>query len=673
MTGIRVGDGRKKIPATKAVFRRIFLQPSGGRPVFAGLLGRLFLYATMGEGKMKKSAVFGLAFVLLSAVSLQAAPPHPDLAARLKKEGKWEDFVVQYKSWKGKLGYPNPNPYRARFSFSGKAAAGQAPPDTLKVVVIYAAPSNRPTSADGLNVTQAQLQAILFGANPTGNFTDYYKEISYGQTVVVGTVFGPYTLPQTNAYYTGGTSGRGSYPNNAQKFVEDAVVAADPFVDFSQFDANQNGAVDGLFIIHSGPGAEWTGSGSDIWSHAWTFTSPPRDGKTVHTYAIQPEQQPGPIPIQIGVFCHEAGHSLFGLPDLYDTDGSSSGIGEWCLMAGGNYQNNSRTPAHLSPWCKKDVGWLVPTNLTANQTGVSLPTVQFTPLVYRLWKHGNGGSEYFLVENRSKRGFDSFLPGPGGLLIWHIDEGASNNNNEPLYLVALEQADGLFHLENNIGRGDGGDPFPGNTNNRSFTENSNPNSQSHEFQPTQVAVTNISNLDSVMTADLQVTYTQPLILLNRSGAIFTAIYKGAPSAAKSLTVTNDGGGTLNWTADWNSGWLLVTPDSATAPTNASISIASTNIAPGTYADTISITSLGALNTPQKVLVSLQVTSIRGDLNHDGFLTAADVVAQLNCVFLNPAGPECELFVADINCDGQLTAVDAVFLLGEVYLFAPQPC
>ena len=32
---------------------------------------------------------------------------------------------------------------------------------------------------------------------------------------------------------------------------------------------------------------------------------------------------------------HELGHLLFGFPDLYDTDYSSEGIGNWCLMAGG--------------------------------------------------------------------------------------------------------------------------------------------------------------------------------------------------------------------------------------------------------------------------------------------------------------------------------------------------
>jgi hypothetical protein len=72
------------------------------------------------------------------------------------------------------------------------------------------------------------------------------------------------------------------------------------------------------------------------------------------------------------------------------------------------------------------------------------------------------------VENRQKIGFDAGLPG-AGLLIWHIDESAINNDNEGnsppggRRLVVLEQADGQYALECYAGgpcnRGDAGDPW----------------------------------------------------------------------------------------------------------------------------------------------------------------------------------------------------------------------
>jgi len=452
-----------------------------------------------------KKRLFWFTVLLLGIFSSAfAVAPHPDLVKKLKETGEWDEFLAHYKS----LGdFDQPTSHRYRFTLSLRTTAGAVPPDTLKAVVIYAYPSDRPPSADGINVSRAKLDSILFISNPTGTVTDYYKEISYGQTVVVGTVFGPYQLPGTNAAYT-----FGAYGIPATNFTTDAIRAADSAgVDFSQFDADGDGVVDALFIVHSGPGAEETGRLTDIWSHASSIAPQKRDGKWLSDYSIEPEQQSGPIPIQIGVFCHEAGHALFGLPDLYDTDGTSQGAGAWCLMSSGNYNNSSKTPTHMSAWCKKQVGWLTPISLSANQNNVSLPAVEFTPTIYRLWTNGTGGSEYFLLENRYRRGFDAYNPG-GGLLIWHIDEAAGSNNNENRYMVGLMQADGLRNLNLNANRGDAGDPFPGNTNNRNFDEFSNPNSKKNvPVQAAQVAVFNISNADSVMTADMEVTYGRPRV------------------------------------------------------------------------------------------------------------------------------------------------------------------
>ncbi len=40
-----------------------------------------------------------------------------------------------------------------------------------------------------------------------------------------------------------------------------------------------------------------------------------------------------------GVYVHEFGHA-FGLPDLYDVDYSSKGVGHWSLMSGGSWNGN---------------------------------------------------------------------------------------------------------------------------------------------------------------------------------------------------------------------------------------------------------------------------------------------------------------------------------------------
>lgn len=64
--------------------------------------------------------------------------------------------------------------------------------------------------------------------------------------------------------------------------------------------------------------------------------------------------------------------------------------------------------------------------------------------------------------------------------------------------------------------------------------------------------------------------------------------------------------------------------------------------------------------------------IKGDLNLDAVLTPADVVLELNAVFLGksfPASPE----TADVNCDTQLTPADVVLHLNATFNGEPFPC
>jgi hypothetical protein len=147
-------------------------------------------------------------------------------------------------------------------------------------------------------------------------------------------------------------------------------------------------------------------------------------------------------------------------------------------------------------------------------TGVTLQNIEHSPQAYKLWTNGEVNSEYFLVENRQKKGYDSYLPS-SGLLIWHIDENASDNNHQwyPGYTdsghhkVALGQADNLWELEKKLDYGDPGDPYPGSFLNRNFKSSSSPNSRSYAGGETYVFVTNIFNTDSIITCDFGVSPT----------------------------------------------------------------------------------------------------------------------------------------------------------------------
>jgi immune inhibitor A len=364
----------------------------------------------------------------------------------------------------------------------------------VRVIVVLVDFSDRPMSQ-----TADHFRDLFFstGKLPNGSVREYYTEVTGGLVTITGEVVGPFRMPQTMGTYAHGASGTGAALPNARTMAQDAANAANPTVNFGPYDNDGNGYVDAFVVVHAGPGAEVTGNTGDIWSHKWVLPSEMNaDGTKIFAYLTVPED------CRIGVCAHELGHLLFGFPDLYDTDYSSSGIGNWCLMAGGSWNGGGDVPAHPSAWCKCNQGWAATVNQTTNAT-VSIPDVKAAGKVWRLWKDGAASSEYFLVENRQRTGFDRLLPGDG-LLIWHIDDSVSSNTDERHPKVALMQADGLNQLATGANRGDGGDAFPGSTGNVTFNATSNPNSKAYGGGLTCVAITSIGAAGATMSARLSV-------------------------------------------------------------------------------------------------------------------------------------------------------------------------
>ena len=391
----------------------------------------------------------------------------------------------------------------------GGLAAGAQVAGNFNVLAICADHPDKVSS-----VAATAFDNLVFGV-ASGSVRHFYQEMSYG-TLTIVTVNLPSTLGwqrlSTNySTYVNNAYGLGGYPNNTQKLCEDLVDLVNPLVDFSDYDNDGNGYVDGLVLIHPGRGAEFSGSTADIWSHKWGISPRLRDGVNISAYSIQPEYWNAPGDITIGVYAHEIGH-LFGLPDLYDTDNSSRGIGKWSLMSGGSWNGTlGNSPAHMDAWCKSEVGWLTPTNVTGNMSGAVIPRSMDNPTAFRLWDNGAVGNQYYLIENRQKVGYDATLPG-SGLCIWHIDETKTNNTKEWYpghtatgnYWVALEQADGLWDMDKNVDQGDTGDPFPGATNKTTFSAASSPSSDAYNGTQTFVTVTNISASANTMTCDFQI-------------------------------------------------------------------------------------------------------------------------------------------------------------------------
>ena len=374
----------------------------------------------------------------------------------------------------------------------------------------------------GSTYTKAEITDVIFGdtTSPTyGSAKDYFDEVSYSALTFSDThIVVDWVQSDSGHNYYGYANGA----VRAAELVLEAVTKADTDIDYSLYDNDGDGEVDGVVIVHQGDGREISTDNNDIHAHKWSLTEagltpPTLDGKTIDNYIIIPETQPAVSwkggtssagITTVGVFCHEFGH-LLGLIELYDndTDGLSEGIGEWGTMGSGNWNGVGRMgdcPAHYCAWSKFQLSWNTPvTPVETPLTNEKIEAAAVKADVYNFnadLKAGGTSEEHFMLENRQKIGFDRGLPGHG-LLIWHIDDNATDNTDENHKLVDLEEADGNNDLDNKINRGDTGDPYPGSSNNKTFNFKTTPNNSRYPDVggSSQVRVENISEDTSADT------------------------------------------------------------------------------------------------------------------------------------------------------------------------------
>ena len=441
-----------------------------------------------------------------------------------------------------------------RLSNDGERPAGFT--GTQPVLLLLVSFTNRAS----VGSTAAQWNAQFFAA--TNSAKHYYQEVSYGQLTLA---------PATESH---GTSNDGvigwlnlgyAHPNTAgntddrnRQITRNAIIAADPYINFASYDSNHDGYIAGselhLVVIVAGYETSYGGASSacspSVWAHQWSLDSsvpaPLVDSVYVgggtdggysqfgewHCMASDNPGHKGTM----GQMVHEMGHDI-KWPDLYDTDGSSYGVGYWSIMSSGSWNYvpggyQGSTPGHPDAFLKWYQGWLTPQQVVGSTTDVQVRQAETNAHAIQLldnpsgvnwsfYEHAGTG-EYFLVENRQKVGYDAGLPGCG-LLIWHIDETRTSSNtanaSDSRRLVDLEEADGLRDLDYKADKGDTGDPFPGSSAKTTFNDSSNPNSKLYSGAASSVSVTNISNCATTMLADM------------------SAPGSGAPTATRTLTRT----------------------------------------------------------------------------------------------------------------------------------------
>lgn len=329
-----------------------------------------------------------------------------------------------------------------------------------------------------------QAWSDTFFSTTTKSVKDYYDEVSEGQ----------FSLVPVNE--TAGTTNDGivkvnlnyAHSGDDEKSVRDALLAADANINFAAYDTDNDNVISNkellVVTILAGYEASYDQQLPSVWGHVTSFFDffVPLDGKYFDDYSMQGERQ-GDHKATIGILAHEIGH-LLGLVDLYDTDGSSAGIGAYSIMAGGSWnslvgEHLGATPAHFDAFSKLKLGFAEPHVIESN-TSVSYTLNSIGSGNYNIAKIPTLNSDqYFLVENRQKQGYDESLPYTGGIAIWHIDESRGSNWNDNRRLVDMEEATT-------------GNPFFYTGNATTFNATTTPNSDRYVGYGTDLTYTGIS-------------------------------------------------------------------------------------------------------------------------------------------------------------------------------------
>lgn len=313
-----------------------------------------------------------------------------------------------------------------------------------------------------------------------GSARDFYLNSSNGRFQPQFDVIGPVTLPEKYSYYGANQGSSVDNPARLEQFVREACTLADPLVDFSQYDHNQDGYIDNIYFFYAGKGEADSGDGNAIWPHSAYYSDMAKDaglsetslklnGVEVGNYTCSNEINGTlitPQPAGIGTFVHEFGHVL-GLADHYDVNYGITTFapGSFDTMAQASYNNNGNTPAAFSAYERACLGWL---DLTVLKNGVDtlnvLPDLNDSNKAYMVPVGGTNDQEYFIMENRQQKGWDAFIPGHG-MLLWHIDYDAKAWEKNELNITGTHQRVDIVEADNKLTDNTrAGDPFPGTSN-----------------------------------------------------------------------------------------------------------------------------------------------------------------------------------------------------------------
>jgi len=285
----------------------------------------------------------------------------------------------------------------------------------------------------------------------------YYYHESYGTLDITYDIYDWRTLT-SHSYNWYGTG------NNAFQFILDSVnlFGTGPnAIDFTQYDSDNDGRIDGIVVLHAGYAQEYMGAGhmksqTRIFNGSTNYSIQglyygnvslveeklaPSFCSTYITAYNYPSDCRGPVLTETHEFAH-----LLGLPDLYQvhpTTGSQVGAGLGDITMMSQQDRYPQKPINFDAWSRYFFGWIGPTDIDGSMSGnYTLTSIDASPNSAYILRDDSkmNSQEFFLVANRYRSNYnqDKWLFGGlvngqiyniyGGLEIYHVDEQYISNN-----------------------------------------------------------------------------------------------------------------------------------------------------------------------------------------------------------------------------------------------------
>ncbi len=436
-----------------------------------------------------------------------------------------------------------------------------------------------------LSTTRSQWYDVIFNTSNSKSVASFYSDNSLGAMSIIpvshssSSPSGVISVTVSNNHPNNGQSSSSSYTLE-KSWLQPVLSAVDPYVNFDAYDTDNDGQLEPEeMVVHcilAGYEASGSSKTPSVWAHAWgSYSSNPvyAGTKVLTHWSLNGELDDSKTQHPIGVIAHELGHSMCGLPDLYDTSDINEAMGVFSLMAYGSWganigESSGTTPVMLDAWSRQYLGWLTPQTPTGKQTITFPLALSSTSSAAKLANSQGSSTEFFLAENRYPTGWDLGMrktlgsSWTGGLLIQHIDNtvGTSASNNINTYRSSGHQ--GVVPVQARIiacnmlsyGSSCNGHIttlfFTGNNN--QLTPDSSPSSANYDGTSSEIELTQISAPGTQMTASLVSGATVCTYSLSATSSTVSA-----SSVTKSVSISTSDT-SCTWSAQSNESWISIT-------------------------------------------------------------------------------------------------------------------